>query len=225
MTGNILLKIIKNELEAARLIASELVPELRISKKVLWLVPGGSAIKVAVEAAKIIKQQVENTNELSITLTDERYGSPGHAYSNYQQLIDAGFSIEQNKFFPVLNGGSVTEDTNSYSLLLDKLLSESDYKIGLFGIGSDYHTAGIKPNSPAVSSEELAVHYQGEDYERITMTAKAIGRLDAAVTYAVGACKIDAINKLALSSDEQTQPMQSLKRAGKLVILNDQIGN
>jgi len=208
----------------AKFIAHQIAAELIAGKNVIWLVPGGSAIEVAVKAAKIIRENKIRKNSLAIVLTDERYGPVNHSDSNYRQLIENGFELSEADFYPVLNGASVADDTNAYSMLLDKLMNKANYKIGLFGIGADYHTAGIKPGSPAVSSDCWASHFQGEDYQRITITPKCIAELDLAVVYALGEGKRDALNYLSTDKSLSGQPMQALKLSKKVVVFNDQIG-
>ena len=54
---------------SAKFIASKILRQLERSKKVLWLVPGGSAIAVAIETAKIISKYPHKN--LAVSLTDE----------------------------------------------------------------------------------------------------------------------------------------------------------
>jgi len=53
---------------------------------VLWLVPGGSNIPIAVEAMDMIRKEMSGLSlkYLTITLSDERYGSVGHKDSNWK---------------------------------------------------------------------------------------------------------------------------------------------
>src|SRR4051812_16644787 len=76
-------------------------------KKVLWLVPGGSNIPVA---SRIMSSLHNNLGNLTVTLTDERYGDIGHADSNQVQYTAAGFDLKGASFIPYLIGEPL-EDT------------------------------------------------------------------------------------------------------------------
>lgn len=189
---------------------------------VLWLVPGGSAISVAVEVA----QQLQDTDlsNLTVTLTDERYGEVGHSDSNWHQLHQSGFHLPGATMVPVLHGHSVEETTSEFARHLQEYCQGAAYCIGLFGLGPDGHTAGILPDSPAVESTEWAVHYPA-NYLRITMTPPAIAALDEAVVYAMGEPKRQPLEQLQQDLSVDEQPAQALKKVSKLIIFNDQIGD
>lgn len=189
-------------------------------EKVLWLIPGGSSIEVAVAAAK----QLSSTelNNLTISLSDERYGPPGHPDSNWQLLKEAGFKLPGAKLVSVLQGVSLDKTTRTYDKFLKTALYEANYSIGFLGIGPDGHTAGILPGSVGISSQNYAVSYEGYDFKRITMTARAISELDEVVCYAVGEAKRPTLIKLKEELNPAEQPAQILKRVPKLTIVTDQ---
>jgi 6-phosphogluconolactonase/glucosamine-6-phosphate isomerase/deaminase len=191
--------------------------------KVLWLVPGGSAIKIALEVARNLSSI--DLKNLTVSLTDERFGSAGHADSNWHQLMDAGFSLPGASLQPVLTGGDIHHITEVYTKILSKCLEDSDFSIALGGIGDDGHTFGIKPHSPATLSNQIVVAYEWDDYVRLTPTLSLIEQLDEAVVYAVGEEKHPQIDKLnqKLSIDEQ--PAQLLKQLKKVTIFNDYKGD
>src|SRR6185436_4906345 len=196
--------------KAAEYLFQVLKEQLLSGKKVLWLVPGGSAISVAAEVSKKMKDM--DLSGLLITLTDERYGQIGHPDSNWLQLEQSGFTMDGAHLYPVLSGESPEETVSSFNARLEIFLSESDVKIGLFGIGSDGHTAGILPGSLAVNSDSFAVGYDAGAYKRITMTPKAIEKLDAAVAYATGESKKPTLEKLKQEVTVEEQPAQALKQ-------------
>lgn len=191
-------------------------------KKVLWLVPGGSAIKVAAGASS--KLSGEKLQNLTVTLTDERYGPPGHADSNWQQLKRAGFALDGANLIPVLTGKSLEETTGLFDKELKRSFAAADYSIGLFGIGPDGHTAGILPGSPAIGSRQLAASFTGPDFERITITPAAIAKLTIGVVYATGGAKWPVLGQLSRELPLDKQPAQALKAIPKLRIYNDYKG-
>jgi len=195
---------------------------LESGQKVFWLVTGGSAIAIAVEVSKQLDEKL--LHNLTITLTDERYGIVGHRDSNWQQLKDNGFSLPTATLKPVLSGEPMPETTANFAKMLKAMFREADFSLGLFGIGPDGHTAGILPGSSAVNEKSLAHGYDGGIYQRITMTVPAIAKLDEAVVYVVGEPKWAVLDQLERDLPLSKQPAQILKQVPKLTIFNDYKG-
>lgn len=189
-------------------------------ERVTWLITGGSGMLIDRLVAEGLRDV--DTSRLSVTLSDERYGLVGHPDENWQQLLDAGFSLPSAQLHRVLTGHDRAATTASFSQLLRKLLDEADYSIGLFGIGPDGHTAGIKPHSPAINAPDYATDFTGDDFERITMTAPAIRQLSEAVVAAFGEAKFPTLRQL-LHEDipPDIQPAQLLKSVEKCTIFTD----
>jgi len=203
----------------AETIAEAIVNQLEAGKKVLWLIPGGSAIAVAVEVSKIIIGS--SYEKLTVTLTDERYGELNHPDSNWLQLQQAGFYLPEAHLIPVISDKDMAETTEEFAKNLKEELANADYSIGFFGIGPDGHTAGILPGSPAVSSDNLTADYSAGNFERITITPKVIVQLSEAFVYAVGENKWEALAKLETEVDLDEEPSQILKQVPKLTIFTD----
>jgi 6-phosphogluconolactonase/glucosamine-6-phosphate isomerase/deaminase len=209
--------------EAANYLADAINTNLSSGLKVLWLVSGGSAASVAVETLKLIdKNYLQN---LSVGQVDERFGPPGHKDSNWQQLLNAGFQAAGLRCLPILAGKDFDQTAKDAEILIEKELVAAEYRVGLFGIGPDGHTAGILPLSAAVDSQLLLSAYIAPDFERLTLTARAIAALDLAVAYATGEPKREALLKLQRDLSVREQPAQALKLAKQTVIFNDQIGD
>lgn len=196
---------------------------LSANQKVLWLAAGGSAIDIAVKAAQGLKQH-PNLADLTISLTDERYGPAGHADSNWRQLQDKGLALPGSKMPPVLIDKSLDDTVKNYTDLLEDNLAEADYALALAGMGPDGHIFGIKPGSPAAESSDLVVGYKWDDFTRVTPTAKLISQLDEVIVYAAGAEKQAQIDKLDQEMPVIKQPAQLLKRLKRVVFFNDHKG-
>lgn len=209
-----------NDNKIVEYITTVISDKLRSGETVLWLVPGGSAMKIAVKVLANLED--EDTALLCITLTDERFGRPGHDDENWMQLDKLGFNTRTINAYRVLRGEDSETTAIEFSNKLEQMYAGFSYRIGLFGMGADGHTAGIKPNSPAISSGMLAAAYTGDDFERVTMTTYAISQLDEVVLYAHGADKSDQINKLLEEDIElEQQPAQVLKQVGVSTIFTD----
>ncbi len=203
-----------NDKEGIRALSKSVIDSLMDGKKVLWLIPGGSNIPITVEAMNIVRRQTKPSqlHNLSITLTDERYGPLNHPDSNWKQLIEAGLNISGIQAFPVLSGLSIDETVDQYCSRLEKLLSDSDLIIGQFGMGSDGHIAGILPHTKAVSETRLALAYESTKFTRITVTFSVFRQIDAAFLFVSKASKLEAIQNLKKDSVSLTdQPAQILK--------------
>jgi 6-phosphogluconolactonase len=213
--------------EAANFLASSILKQLKSGKRVLFFVTGGSSISVGSKVSKILREYPDKNllKNLIITLTDERYGKVGHPDSNWQQLKNRGFDIPQAKFIPILTGDDRNTTIEKFNKMLNTELminKENEYKIGLFGIGSDGHTAGILPESVAVNSENLACGYDTPTFSRITITPKMIEKLDEAIVWAQDKDKWKIVeNLLGENIPIARQPAQILKKVPLLTIFSD----
>jgi 6-phosphogluconolactonase len=201
-------------------LAETLLSHLDKGDTVLWLVPGGSAIAVAAEVGQRLSGH--DLSKLHVTLTDERYGPVGHPDSNWQQLADAGFSLPGAQLHAVLGAAGRAETAADFADYITAELQAMDFKIGLFGIGPDGHTAGVLPHSPAADATGPVADYDASNFERITITLPTISHLDEAVVYAMGQDKRPALEALATNIPLDDQPAQVLKQVPKLSIFNDQ---
>ena len=203
----------------AAYLAGCLSEHLKAGERVLWLIPGGSGAEVAARASQLLEgTPLEN---LTITLTDERYGPVGHPDSNWLHLAHAGMHVTGAHLVPVLHGEDLRLTAEQFADRLKELLPAADYRVGLFGIGGDGHTAGILPGSPAVEATELATAFTAEPFERVTATPAAIVRLDEAVVYAIGQAKHQQLERMEQNLSVAEQPAQILKRLPKLTVFND----
>ncbi len=205
--------------EAAKFIASVIMEKLSSGKKVLFFATGGSSITVCVKIAEALRYFP--CKNLTVMLTDERYVSINGLDSNFWSLKEKGFHIEGAKIIPILEGRDIKETTRKFAERLKEKLSGADYKIGLFGIGADGHTTGILPGSPAVDSLKYASFYEAPPFLRITMTLKAIEKLDQAVIFMQGEEKREALLNLKKEIEVAKQPAQIFKKVPLLTIFTN----
>jgi len=216
---NLNIKTTKDEEEIAVFVAEAINSKLIEGKNVLWFVTGGSSIKVQSKIAPKIRTDYKG--KLVITLTDERFGEVNHVDSNWFRLNELGFEIPNAKIIPFLNGKDFRETAIELREIIKKELEEADYKIGMFGIGADGHTAGILPFSDAVNSSELVCAYETPSFDRITITPKVITKLDEAIVFAMGETKWPILEKLKKEFPIDEDPSQILKRIPLLTIFSD----
>lgn len=205
---------------AADHIATAILVKLAANKRVFWFLSGGSGIKVVLEVARQLAGH--DLHNLYVTLTDERYGAVGHPNENWQQLLDQGFSLPGATLYRPLIGEDQITTTNRFGAWIAQHIADAHYSIGLFGIGSDGHTAGIKPHSSAVTANAWTDHFQGDDFERITITLLPISQLNEVVIQASGADKLPILHSLRTQSlSVIEQPAQALKDSPRATLYTD----
>lgn len=204
-------------------LTSTISDHLAAGEKVLWILSGGSGGKVCAEVSKRLTGPLNN---LTTTLSDERYVPEGDADENWKQLGDYGFSVPGATTYRPIQGKDRKTTAEDLGAFLKKAYSNTDFKIGLFGIGADGHTAGIKPGTSAVEATGWATEFSGDDFERITMTLDAVKQLDEIVVQAMGADKAPVLEQLlAHDIDIKVQPAQVLKSVEKSTLYTDYEGD
>lgn len=209
--------------EGAAPLGERLLKELGAGKKVLWLVPGGSNIPLSVKVMESIP--AHQSKNLSIYLTDERYGDIDHADSNTRQLSEAGFDPKDARMVNVLAHGLGLEQTcEQYAMSVSAAFGAADVVIAQMGMGADGHICGILPGSPAVDSKKLVVGYVTETFTRITLTPQALkNHVQAAYVFAFGEGKKEALSNLLKDVPLSDQPAQIIKKLPESYVYNDQM--
>jgi 6-phosphogluconolactonase/glucosamine-6-phosphate isomerase/deaminase len=203
-------------------LATTISTHLAAGEKVLWILSGGSGGNVCAEVSKRLTGPLDN---LITTLSDERYVPLGDADENWKQLIDFGFSVPGAVTYRPIQGKDRTATALELGQFIEQAYKDADFKIGLFGIGADGHTAGIKPGTSAIEAEGWATDFAGNDFERITMTFSAVKQLDEIVVQAMGADKAQVLGQLLNEDiDIKTQPAQVLKSVTASTLFTDYEG-
>lgn len=206
-------------------LTQRLVRDLSAGRRVLWLVTGGSNLPASVKIMGSVSDEL--SRHLTVILADERYGAPGHADSNWTQLMDAGFQGKHATLLPVLQAGdSFEQAAEHYNQLVGQALADAEITISQIGIGADGHIAGILPESPAArEASSLVTAYDSPPYRRLTMTFPALQRITADYSFAFGENKRQTLVTLEHKQlDPAVQPAQILKQLPEAYIYNDQIG-
>ena len=209
------------------ILADRIASELVAGHTVLWLLPGGSNIPASVAVmGKLRHDCPEKIKNLTLLLSDERYGPLKHVDSNYFQLKQAGFTEGDATFIQTLVNATLDDTVKYYGEAYQELLAKQPVVIGQFGMGADGHIAGVLPGSPAVTSQESAVCYDAGQFERITLTLKSLKKVKAAYVFVFGEPKCQALQTLrGQSLPVQDQPAQLFKTLPEATIFNDQLGD
>lgn len=215
----------KDGLEGVEAMAAAVSGAL-VNGEVLWLVCGGSNIPLTKQAMDIVRTSAVPAAlaNLTLGLTDERFGPVGHKDSNWQQLIETGFDFARIRTLPILAGKSLTDTASDYAIKLEGALSHNPRVIAQFGIGADGHVAGMLPHTGGISAQQLVFGYEAEPFTRVTITPPVFEKIDEAFAFAFGESKCDAVTRLwqkDLTVEEM--PCQILKRIPECTFYSDQI--
>jgi 6-phosphogluconolactonase/glucosamine-6-phosphate isomerase/deaminase len=223
--------------EAAEALAEQLSASLR-EGKVLWLLCGGSNISLSVAAMHMLRSTLAKQgpsslsgnlldtllNNLTIALTDERYGPVGHSDSNWQQLIDSGFMLEKVTTIPVLSNKSLKETVEQYNKKIEVAFANHRVVLAQFGIGGDGHIAGVLPHSEGVLDTNLICAYGSLPYVRITLTLAAFKNISIAYALVFGASKREVVKRLQTENISlEEMPSQILKQIPEAYLYTDQV--
>lgn len=210
--------------EVARRIGEELA-RLLDNGQVLWLVSGGSNIKIQTQAMTYVSK-VQSAN-LTIMPVDERYGSYDHASSNSAAMRKAKFDPKQAHWIDILaDNPSIEEATARLAAHYSEAVATQMTIVATLGIGNDGHTAGMLPGSVGIHSANIAVWYHADDYERITLTASALrDHCDYAFVSAFSEGKKHALESIIKVSDEtiDTVPALLLNELNRATLFTDQL--
>lgn len=181
----------------------------------LLLLSGGSVAKQLIPPLLNSLRHFDTnlTRQLIVVLVDERYGKIWHEQSNMlifkkSGLVDWLENNEIKSYFPLTEEELTLDKTcDIYEKVLQKLFIDCHGRIiGLFGIGADCHTAGIKPQTThktyqaLFGKKQLIAGYKSIDFSRITLTPFAINQVTSAVIFAQGKEKLNAL-RLMIQKD------------------------
>jgi len=210
--------LVNNSAEVINGLTAMLEESVNGDKKVLFLMPGGSAAPIATK----IWQNLSEASKANITLslTDERFGAVGHQDSNWKLLQELGVDVNEPRHIPVLGSlPDIQATAADWATRLNSTVEACDSVVALFGIGADNHIAGIKPSSPAVAEQnELTSAYQGEDFARITISPIFFENINKAAIYTEGPSKAEAVKSLENTRDYRVFPDELVKRCGSFVV-------
>jgi 6-phosphogluconolactonase/glucosamine-6-phosphate isomerase/deaminase len=182
-------------------------------EKTLLLLSGGSSAEVGVKA--LLQAQPKYT---TVAMVDERYVAYGSENSNATLLKEYGLQ----DFSEIIQKDSLDrhETARQYETTLSDLVQNSGKVIAVMGIGTDFHIAGILPNSEAAKTEhDGIIDYDTEQFERITITPAFFNHIDCLYIYAEGEAKAEAIARIDEDNDPVVFPLQNSKHAKEWHIL------
>lgn len=218
---------------------TEFVKELLyriINQQSLLLLSGGSTPKKLYE--ELAKE--ERVIPGGVLQIDERFGAPLHKNSNQKMMEESGilryFQMRDISFYKMLTGVDRIEAALRYDATYHDLLSIYQKAVGVLGIGSDGHTAGIAGNRADFKNPLFEVgrkddfvsefdDLKGSFKERVTLTFTGLSMLDLFIVMVFGDDKKEALKLLFEEGSEEEIPAKFYKRpeiAKKTVLITDQ---
>lgn len=199
-----MIELVKVKDKAAGQVKAHEILRKIVDNKTLLALSGGTSVdyqKMIVEPPlrQGFEGQAGDIEPGAICVVDERYGEPFHKDSNELLLRNQGVKectdekcIEARKY---LVGLGFEETAKKYDGVIVDLFSRFPKRIGVMGVGTNLHTAGIFPNSKAVKSDNLVEAVEVEDTfkKRLTLTVKALEQFTAFVVMMFGSSKKKAI--------------------------------
>lgn len=195
-----------------------------IDEKTLLFLSGGSSPK---QLYQLIAQH-KKLKPGAVALIDERYGLPMHSQSNEKMIMETGMVnyLENEKipFYGILKEGRMDDATGQYEVAVKDLFKSFPKKIAIMGIGTDGHTAGIKPDL-VYDHNRLVVSYDDENGyfgKRITLTFEALSEIEEFIILVFGEEKRKVLAEILRSADQTRIPaVFYTKFPGKVTVLTD----
>src|SRR5690242_14565861 len=208
-----------NRDEIIQAIARGMDRALESKLKVLWLLSGGS--NIAIELEVIARLEHAMSQNLRVSMIDERFVPEASPDSNWGQLKQRGLSAKRATLVPPIVDFNVTLDeaADDFAKRLQESVEWADVVIGQFGIGADGHTAGILPGSAGVDEHtKTVIGYEGPDYKRLTTTPAFFDHIDLAICVALGKNKVPVIERMPSDISVADQPAQLLLKTKECII-------
>lgn len=168
---------------------------------------------------------------------DERFGEKLHKKSNELMIKDSGlvgYLESQNiRFYPILGESDELENTaQQYDEAMRFIFKYFPKSVGIFGIGTDGHTAGI-PAVPEIVNKISEDHsslidfYEAEKYgSRVTMNFQAISMLDLIIVLVLGQEKRQMLSQLFKEGSVEDFPARFFLKpeiSEKVILVTDQV--
>ncbi len=167
----------------------------------------------------------------AICVVDERYGEPFHENSNEKLILDQGIKkyadekcIETHK---ILRGiDNIDGDVCNYDETIQNLFKRFKKRVGVMGVGTNVHTAGIFPQSDMTHSPNYVAWDEVEDRfpQRISLTLKALEEFTNFIVLMFGQEKKEALEIMLNEAENDVEKYSAVfyRKSGiKTYIITD----
>jgi 6-phosphogluconolactonase/glucosamine-6-phosphate isomerase/deaminase len=212
-----------------------------VSKNSVLFLSGGSTPKTLYEM--LAKEKKLKTG--AVALIDERYFTNLKfktenlkSETNEFMIRQTGLVkyLEENKtrFYPILEDKSMQDSTRDYDETMRYLFNYFPKSIGILGVGTDGHTAGLPTgikNLKLKTEKETDLVISFDDFpaaqkERITLTFLGLSKLDEIIVLVFGKDKKKALRKMFKSGSLAEIPSRFLMQkeiTNRVILITDQL--
>lgn len=181
-----------------------------VDSQTLLVLSGGKSINYK----KILQISEGDILPGAVCVGDERFGRPYHNNSNEQLLKKAGVKKYCDKkkipFYKFLCGKDFLKTAEIYEKKMQDLFLQFPSRVGVMGVGTDFHTAGIFPYAQATKVRDFVVAEEVDDKfkKRLTLTISALSDFTNFVVLMFGQEKKEALQIMieATENDMQRYP-------------------
>lgn len=178
-----------------------------VDEHTLLLLSGGTS-------PDLLYQLIVQGNTLkpgAVAMIDERFGAPMHGNSNEKMIARTGLpeylNIKEIPFYRILTEGNMEDMVEQYKRTIKDLFEKFPKKVAIMGIGSDGHTAGIKPGLDYDHTKFVAAYYDtGAFDKRITLTFEGLKQINEFVILAFGEGKRWVFESMFEEGDQNELP-------------------
>ena len=172
----------------------------------------------------------QKINPGAVAMVDERVGIKNYQNSNRKMIKEAGLLsyLEKKKipFYPISR-------LQNYNEKVKYLLENFSKSVAIMGIGEDGHTAGLPSGIsnfkfPISNDEDLVIrinNFPGEFRERITLTFKALSKMDLLIVLVFGLAKKKALKLMFGKGSMEEIPARFFTKpqiSKKTILITDQ---
>jgi 6-phosphogluconolactonase len=207
-----------------------------VDKKTILYLSGGNTPKPLYQAFA----KEEKLRPGVVGMIDERYGEPLHEKSNERMVGETGLtrylSLLDIPFYGMLRSIPVEKTAQRYDELIRSLQTVYPKSVGIFGVGSDGHTASIIPHrddfhDPLFDKERQFDMVSwiddttGPYGKRVTQTFLALTHLDLMIVLIFGQDKKKTLEKIFGNGSEEEIPARFFRRldvSPRVLFITDQ---
>lgn len=205
-----------------------------VDERTALFLSGGSTPKSLYQ--KLAKE--EKLKVGAVAMVDERFGPPFHQNSNEKMIRETGFLsyLEEKKipFYSILRfhpKGVASDIAGDYNKAVHDLFKKFQKRVAILGIGEDGHTAGLPAGKSQISnfkSQMLVTrieNFPGEFKKRVTLTFRALSKMDLLILLVFGKEKKKALEFLFSKgpiSDVPARFFKTPKISQKTLLITDQ---
>lgn len=222
--------------DLANNLTSEIINAVRNSQHIFIALSGGNTPRELYSKinSTLLESDIDVSSYLGITQIDERWVDSSQIRSN-QFMIKNTLSLISNlkHYYPIPVSDSfnnIKESANQYETTMRVLIEEfKKIDIGIFGMGSDGHTASLFPfNSILESLENRLVVYgyvDSQNEDRVSITPELMNYISKKIFLITGSTKGQVLKNAIKSNNSEMYPVLLAIDENTLILMDKEAHN